>query len=92
MQYWKCQIYADFSLYVTLKGFRHKYQQGGYVVNNGQNHINVVCERPLIASIVESRQSELNSSHPGKEKMWLISCSNTCGVVEREPAQRLLNS
>ena len=66
--------------------------RGGYVVNNGQNCINLVCERPLIASIVDSRQSELNSSHPGKEKMWLISCSNTCGVVEREPAQRLLNT
>ena len=80
---------------IGLKEFHCKYQQGvgtGYVVNNGENLINLVCERPLIASFVESRQSELNSSHPGKEKMWLISCSNTCGVVEREPAQRLLNT
>ena len=58
------------------------------MVNNGQNLINLVCERSLIASIAKSRQSELNSSHPGKEKMWLISCSNTCGVVEREPVPK----
>ena len=47
-----------------VKKFHHKCQQGGrYVVNNGQNLVNVVCERPLFSKYPNREEDHRTLCH-----------------------------
>ena len=49
---------------MTVKKFHHKCQQGGrYVVNNGQNFVNVVCERPLFSKYPNREEDHRTLCH-----------------------------
>ena len=49
---------------ITVKKFHHKCQQGGrYVVNNRQNLVNVVCERPLFSKYPNREEDHRTLCH-----------------------------
>ena len=55
--YWKCQMYADFSLFAGIPS--QISTRGGQLFNNGQNLVNVVVERQLMLMLSPTYKSYL---------------------------------